>query len=447
MTLQKPKLKITIENDTYVEKYKKINIVTYEHIQLLESKKQKRKTSESDFETIEKFYFKNIIKNELHINIESSLFYLYYKYSNGKNILNNLYNEANFQLNYEKNIVEKTSDLIIDTKSTPSMTISKIKKIIEINKILGFKSSTDTETHASVENIELFRENFKINARTYYTIFGVGDNKLIDDAVLTLEKIKNDKSKFNKHVYDFLQNNVYSMSGMKIQSERDTKKSNRPLLYYALISGENLFDYMKVVENNNNKTTILTDIINYANANANTNIIINKTNNEMKNITNDEIKNIINNKTNNEMTNITNDEMKNIINNDETTNIINNDDNVLVIYVLLLDENKYYVGKTNNLSLRILQHNSSNGSSWTKKYKPIKIVKTIRCNDKFDEDKYTLEYMEKYGILNVRGGSFCDIMLSSSVVKTITKMINTSLDKCFICGNIGHFAHDCKSIK
>ena len=36
------------------------------------------------------------------------------------------------------------------------------------------------------------------------------------------------------------------------------------------------------------------------------------------------------------------------------------------IYILRLEDNKYYVGKTNNIKKRIKQHKESYGSSWTK---------------------------------------------------------------------------------
>ena len=40
-----------------------------------------------------------------------------------------------------------------------------------------------------------------------------------------------------------------------------------------------------------------------------------------------------------------------------------------------------------------------------KKYKPIKVIELIE-GDELDEEKYTLKYMEKYGINNVLGRSF-----------------------------------------
>ena len=68
------------------------------------------------------------------------------------------------------------------------------------------------------------------------------------------------------------------------------------------------------------------------------------------------------------------------------------------IYILKLEQNKYYVGKTDNPQIRRDNHFNSNGSSWTRKYKPIEVIDVINDCDEFDEDKYTKKYMQSYGI-------------------------------------------------
>lgn len=114
------------------------------------------------------------------------------------------------------------------------------------------------------------------------------------------------------------------------------------------------------------------------------------------------------------------------------------------IYVLKLEREKYYIGKTNNPQMRLENHFNSNGSAWTKIYKPLEIIEILSDCDDYDEDKYTIKYMEKYGINNVRGGSFCSIKLSRENINTIKQMIRGSMDKCYICGKTGHFANECK---
>ena len=119
---------------------------------------------------------------------------------------------------------------------------------------------------------------------------------------------------------------------------------------------------------------------------------------------------------------------------------------MVFIYILQLEQEKYYVGKTTNPSFRIDKHFTSNGSAWTKKYKPISILEIIQNCDDYDEDKYTIKYMEKYGINNVRGGSFCEIKLRDDNIITLNQMIKSITDKCYICGKDDHFANDCKKV-
>jgi predicted GIY-YIG superfamily endonuclease len=114
---------------------------------------------------------------------------------------------------------------------------------------------------------------------------------------------------------------------------------------------------------------------------------------------------------------------------------------MVFIYILQLEDDKYYVGKSNDVDARIAQHFDGFGSEWTKIYPPIAVIEVIE-GDEFDEDKYTKIYMKKYGIDHVRGGSYAQVNLSENIIKHIEKELLSSDDRCYICkGN--HFAKNC----
>lgn len=53
--------------------------------------------------------------------------------------------------------------------------------------------------------------------------------------------------------------------------------------------------------------------------------------------------------------------------------------------------------------------------------------------------------MDKYGIDNVRGGSFYEVNLDDFTIKLLEKMNKIIQNRCFTCGMIGHFAKECKN--
>jgi cellular nucleic acid-binding protein len=113
------------------------------------------------------------------------------------------------------------------------------------------------------------------------------------------------------------------------------------------------------------------------------------------------------------------------------------------IYILKLVKGKYYVGKTSNFVKRYQEHVSGTGAVWTRLYKPVAVVKTIPGASPFDEDRYTKEFMAKYGIDNVRGGSYASHELSYLQEEALKREIWGATDSCNRCGRKGHFASSC----
>lgn len=113
------------------------------------------------------------------------------------------------------------------------------------------------------------------------------------------------------------------------------------------------------------------------------------------------------------------------------------------IYIIKLEKSKYYIGKTRNIDKRWEEHLTGNGSGWTKKYKPMSLITTIKSSSQFDEDKYVKEYMAKYGIDNVRGGTYSNIVLDANSIAVLEKEIWHSKNLCTRCGRDSHYIKEC----
>jgi len=113
------------------------------------------------------------------------------------------------------------------------------------------------------------------------------------------------------------------------------------------------------------------------------------------------------------------------------------------VYVLELTNQKYYVGIANDPDVRFQQHLSGLGSAWTRKYRPNRIIHQAKLISKYDENNMVLNYMEKYGVENVRGGSYARLRLSPSELSHIQATLRHNAAQCYGCGATGHFLVDC----
>lgn len=83
------------------------------------------------------------------------------------------------------------------------------------------------------------------------------------------------------------------------------------------------------------------------------------------------------------------------------------------VYVLELENNKYYVGYTSHLKNRLKKHKKGGSCNWVDKHPFKKVVEVRKALNKNLERKTTLEYMVLKGWRNVRGGAWSQVNLKN----------------------------------
>lgn len=114
-----------------------------------------------------------------------------------------------------------------------------------------------------------------------------------------------------------------------------------------------------------------------------------------------------------------------------------------LLYVLELRDDKWFIGSTNMIVGLLEWHKEGAGPAWTREYRPYKITRTFP-NSGFDaETRLTKQYMQKYGIDNVRGGVYKDFNLPDIVkVKLEMDLFNPDVP-CPKCSFLGHYEGNC----
>lgn len=81
-------------------------------------------------------------------------------------------------------------------------------------------------------------------------------------------------------------------------------------------------------------------------------------------------------------------------------------------YVLQLQNGKFYVGITDNIYQRLLDHKmrSPSAAVWVREHGPVtRVVQIIRNAPPDAETLLTLEFMDMFGYENVRGAGWCKL--------------------------------------
>lgn len=121
------------------------------------------------------------------------------------------------------------------------------------------------------------------------------------------------------------------------------------------------------------------------------------------------------------------------------------------VYILQLQNNKIYVGKSHDVTHRLIQHmqaNGHHGNPFIAKYKPTGIFlprlgNVTGAGDCQERDE-TLRHMYRYGAENVRGWKYVSLVLTPKDLHEIEADIRELFDLCRRCGKQGHFRSQCK---
>ena len=116
------------------------------------------------------------------------------------------------------------------------------------------------------------------------------------------------------------------------------------------------------------------------------------------------------------------------------------------VYVLELNNDKRYVGMSEDVEGRVYKHFAGEGASFTKTHGVVKRGEVLTVQDgtlEQWEQNETLAQMIKYGINNVRGFQWVHEKISVDQASVIKTLMTGLFSLCNTCGKPGHYAAGC----
>lgn len=123
------------------------------------------------------------------------------------------------------------------------------------------------------------------------------------------------------------------------------------------------------------------------------------------------------------------------------------------LYALSLSSNKWYIGHTASPEKCLEQICAGEGPAWTRIHPPANTDGGPSYEELFppkngdalelEKDCLVKQYMLRYGIHNVRGGSYCKVALEPHMVKVLETELARADRRCQTCGGFGHTSYNC----
>ena len=92
-----------------------------------------------------------------------------------------------------------------------------------------------------------------------------------------------------------------------------------------------------------------------------------------------------------------------------------------ILYVLKLEQGRYFVGVTNDIALTFSEHKAGDMTAWTRLFRPKAVEWSHPMIHIHDLDVVTKEYMRVYGIDKVRGGRYTSVKLTQAQHNALKK--------------------------